>query len=1249
MVDTLSGGNTLTVTITSPPDRNAGNVVDQTITGTVTPGDGTVAGQTVTLTDNGTTLGAATVQADDTFSVSVTLPNQGSNSIIATVTDSLGNTGASAAVVDILDNVAPTVTITSAAEAGNLAAQTITGMVASGGAATVAGQTVTLTDNGAMLGTATVQSDGTFSASVTLPNQGANSIVATVTDSFGNSGASAAVVDTLDDVTPTVTITSPAETSDTAGQTITGSVVSGGAAAVVGQTVTLTDNGTTLGTATVQSNGTFSAAVTLPNQGANSIVATVIDSYGNTGSSAAVVETLADQTPTVDFGAIQSSSAVFGFSGGNWTVTVGGNTDTLHGIERVQFADKTFELVDQFGAGIGGYQSVQAAVDQASGGETILIAPGTYTETKIPAPYSSTSGGLYIDTPNLTLQGVAADGTLITSAAQAQSGGPTIVSGAETDFGSNIFIGPDASGTTIQGLHLAAGAATTNKLVESWDNDFTIENSFIDTFYNGVDTGAAAIYIDAPVNPITQYLIAGNILNEGIYVANAVGTAADGISTTQIISDNVFEGTFDDSSGNGRYDMIAVQGQIPGVAWQPDPAQIPTMTGNTRADNEAPFLFRMTEANPALFPNAGDVATILAQNTDANTSYAYALNPDGTLHLVDSNSGSGDFKRLYVANSLETLNEGLTGPNAIYPSYRDTIDPGDTIVMQTVGTTVDDVTVDGLTIKPDASSTALTLDLDAGVRTLTLADFSANQGAAVTVVGNNLGDTLTANSGNDRLIGGTGIDTVNLAATLAASDFAYDAANADWQVSAAGSVKTLTNVEAVVDGQGHRFLLVGAGSQYATIQAAVNAASDGDTFLIAPGSYTENVAIAGKAISLEGFGGATLHGSITESGTLNGALTIDGISIDATGRQYGVLVSANSTGFAGSVTIDNSSISHAQLNGFAYIENGNASTPTHTDTIGSISILNSTFSGNATQTSGANGRGDILLYGYNQDFTVNGVTIEDPGAGAQKAIQIRGVQTSANTVNVGPYQASGDISLTDLSISGTYAQDLLAFYRFAELGSLSTSGVTLNAAAPWGLLNFDEVGGTVDLSSGITATNLASGAPVGVEQGLNSNSTFIGTSGNDILVSNGGNETLVGGAGNDTLIGGAGNNAYLASAATGQTTIDANGTAGATNVLDFVGGITDENLWFQQSGNDLKIDLLGTHTQVDVNGWFANSHNQLQEISAGSLKVDSQVSQLVQAMATYSANNPGFDPTSSGASVPNDTSLQTAVSAAWHA
>lgn len=483
-------------------------------------------------------------------------------------------------------------------------------------------------------------------------------------------------------------------------------------------------------------------------------------------------------------------------------------------------------------------------------------------------------------------------------------------------------------------------------------------------------------------------------------------------------------------------------------------------------------------------------------------------------------------------------------------------------------------------------------------------------------------------------------ETVNANSVLQVGNFAFDGVSAAWNVSAAGIDEHLTGVEGVIDGTGHRFLLVGGGSRFSTIQQAVDAAFDGDTILIAPGSYSENVSIAGKAIALEGVGGVTLHGSIAESGTLNGSLTIDGLSIDAAGQQYGVLVSANSVNFAGSVTISNSSITNAALNGFAYIEAGNGSTPTNDDTIGSISLQNSTFSGNATQTSGPSGRGDILLYGYNRDFTVNDVTISNPGAGAQKAIQVRGIQSSTDVSDVGPYETAGNISLTNLDVSGSYAQDLLAFYRIASFASFTTTGVALNASAPWGLFNFDEVGGTLDLSSGITGTNLVSGAPVAVEQGLSADSTFVGSSGNDVLVARGGNEILEGAAGNNT---------YLASSATGHATIDASSGSG-TNVLDFTGNIADENLWFAQSGNDLKIEVMGSTTSVTVNGWFSSSSNQLQEITAGGLKIDNQLSQLVQAMATYSGNNTGFDPTSSSnSSLPHDSNLQTAMSTAWHA
>jgi hypothetical protein len=52
--------------------------------------------------------------------------------------------------------------------------------------------------------------------------------------------------------------------------------------------------------------------------------------------------------------------------------------------------------------------------------------------------------------------------------------------------------------------------------------------------------------------------------------------------------------------------------------------------------------------------------------------------------------------------------------------------------------------------------------------------------------------------------------------------------------------------------------------------------------------------------------------------------------------------------------------------------------------------------------------------------------------------------------------------------------------------------------------------------------------------------------------------------------------------------------------------------------------------------------------AAEGLKRDSKLDQLISAMATFSAHNPGFDTTTPGAANPGDPILQGAISAAWH-
>jgi len=112
---------------------------------------------------------------------------------------------------------------------------------------------------------------------------------------------------------------------------------------------------------------------------------------------------------------------------------------------------------------------------------------------------------------------------------------------------------------------------------------------------------------------------------------------------------------------------------------------------------------------------------------------------------------------------------------------------------------------------------------------------------------------------------------------------------------------------------------------------------------------------------------------------------------------------------------------------------------------------------------------------------------------------------------------------------------------------------------------------------------------------------------------------------------------------------DHDNSTGPANELDFGPGISDTQLWFEQAGNDLRIDVMGTRQDVTVAGWFSDPVGQLQTIttSDGFSLDNSQVSQLVQAMAAFSGANPGFDPTANGNTQVADTGLQGTIAASW--
>jgi hypothetical protein len=125
-------------------------------------------------------------------------------------------------------------------------------------------------------------------------------------------------------------------------------------------------------------------------------------------------------------------------------------------------------------------------------------------------------------------------------------------------------------------------------------------------------------------------------------------------------------------------------------------------------------------------------------------------------------------------------------------------------------------------------------------------------------------------------------------------------------------------------------------------------------------------------------------------------------------------------------------------------------------------------------------------------------------------------------------------------------------------------------------------------------------------------------------------------------------------------------TNSAASTLFFGHGIGDNQLWFDRvdgsgnissTGNNLRITIMGTSTQITVNNEFNSSdayaHLNEFQLSDTALMLDSQLSNLVSAMAAFetkyqTAHGVAFDPTNAGNSSITDSTVLSAVSSDWH-
>ena len=181
------------------------------------------------------------------------------------------------------------------------------------------GDTVTLYDGTAAIGTGTV-SGGVWSIAATVKlNEGLNAITATQVNTLGDvvSNASAVLNVTLDTIPPAVTAVLAANPLDSnSGGMVFSQVMVGNGDP--NATVTIADAGTTVATTQASSAGTWSFDPSTLPQGTHSLVASETDLAGNTGS------TFALTTPNLRFGGMDMTTSTSGsLAGSDYTGPVG--------------------------------------------------------------------------------------------------------------------------------------------------------------------------------------------------------------------------------------------------------------------------------------------------------------------------------------------------------------------------------------------------------------------------------------------------------------------------------------------------------------------------------------------------------------------------------------------------------------------------------------------------------------------------------------------------------------------------------------------------------------------------------------------------------------------------------------------------------------------------------------------------------------------------------------------------------------
>ena len=547
-----------------------------------------------------------------------------------------------------------------------------------------------------------------------------------------------------------------------------------------------------------------------------------------------------------------------------------------------------------------------------------------------------------------------------------------------------------------------------------------------------------------------------------------------------------------------------------------------------------------------------------------------------------------------TGNALGNALTGNAGANVLDgQAGADTMVGGagnDIYVVDAVGDFITEVAAQGT----DLIRSSVSFTASANVENLTLtgsADLDATGNTlANALIGNSGANVLDGLAGADKLAGGAGDDTyvVDVASDtvteLAGGGTDLVRASLSWTLGANTEHLTLTGT-AALNATGNALANVLTGNAGANV---LNGLAGADTLIGGAGNDTYVVDATGDVVTERAGEGTDLVQS-TVSWTLADHvenLTIKGVGT-ASGRIFGVGNALNNvlTGGSGVDGLDGQAGADTMAGGLGndtYVVDQAGDVVTEkagegTDTVrsGIDYTLGLNVEGLELQGEARRGTGNALantVTGNPWDNTLDG------GAGADKLIGGAGDDTYV-------VDATGDV-VTELANEGT---DLVRASLSWTLGA-NTENLTLT--------------GTAALkATGNALANLLTG-----NAGAN---TLDGGLGADTLVGEAGNDTLKGGAGHDVYVLGRGGGADIL--------IDSDATAGNTDTLSFLSGVTTQQLWFRHIANDLEVSIIGTGDKATVKDWYLGNLNHVEQFRTADNKVliDSAVESLVSAMAAF--------------------------------